>query len=1026
MPSSSYLDQGIAAIKAGDQGSARRFLCQALREDPDNEAAFLWLGAALNTPQARAFCLQRVLEINPANQLARRGLDALQELPPASTSEIASDSAVASDAQVSRLGATSLTYAQHDVSGAIAVPDRSGALAAPAAEPLVVAPAEDIVPRRRPGALARVARYSGVRAAGLLLSVVVAVYLAIIIANLGGYVDNVIASNIDLAVFAIGRSDEFHAMPTEERMAAMDLIRESMREAAGLNEPFLLRTIRWLGRGLTLDWGESRVARVISYGRSSREVSKVILDRLPRTLLLFGTANLVLFFLSISLALFMTRRYGSWLDKLVITLTPLSSIPAWIYGVVLNIVMLRVFGGVFSGGAFDAWPSDFSLAHLPYIFKFMFLPVLSILLSGIFQSVYAWRTFFLLYANEDHVEMAKAAGLPPRTIQRRHILRVGLPNVITSFALLMVTLWQEVVALEWFFNVEGIGRLLVRALAAYDTLTVLGLVVTFAYMLAITIFVLDIVYAFVDPRVRIGDQGRALTAAIRSDRRRFWPWSRPTPGQKPAWRPRFSRPAFSLRRSVRALAAMAKGLRRRIAGLRSVLPELVHYPSLIIGLAIITFLVGVSVYTVFALPYQESVERWRGDDNVWYRNPQQAQPAWVNFFRKDDLPSTIVLDSREQSTLPDGTPIKTVKVVSEDVTEISFSFPFDYPYKGFPQEIALRVDAQYERKKPLLDLTWWKPGPGGVGAREEIEIGSFTIAPDFAYYASRDDRLRRKLDDQRPVKALFADPDAGSLDTDSAAALPGHYELQVSGFVFEEGADLEAELIIYGQVYGLAGADHERRDLMLALLWGTPVALAFGLLAAIGTSVVTMIIAGVGVWFGGRVDAIIQRITEVNMILPFLPVSIMIYTLYSKSFWAILGVTVALSIFGAAIKNYRSIFMQIKEAPYIEAAQAYGAGNWRIIFRYLLPRIGSVLIPQMVILVPAYVFLEATLAFLGVSDPLLPTWGKLVVEALDNSLHTGHYHLVLIPIVALMFTGFGFALVGMALERFLDPRLRER
>ena len=72
--------------------------------------------------------------------------------------------------------------------------------------------------------------------------------------------------------------------------------------------------------------------------------------------------------------------------------------------------------------------------------------------------------------------------------------------------------------------------------------------------------------------------------------------------------------------------------------------------------------------------------------------------------------------------------------------------------------------------------------------------------------------------------------------------------------VFEEGSDVDAELVIYGQVHGLGGTDHRRRDLMVALLWGTPVALAFGLLAALGTTITTMIISGVGTWFGGWVD----------------------------------------------------------------------------------------------------------------------------------------------------------------------------
>jgi hypothetical protein len=78
----------------------------------------------------------------------------------------------------------------------------------------------------------------------------------------------------------------------------------------------------------------------------------------------------------------------------------------------------------------------------------------------------------------------------------------------------------------------------------------LGLVVTFAYLLAVTLFVLDIVYAFVDPRVRIGSEGRTLRAAAQKRRRKFWPWRRLARGQKPAGQRRVSPPAFSLRRSL--------------------------------------------------------------------------------------------------------------------------------------------------------------------------------------------------------------------------------------------------------------------------------------------------------------------------------------------------------------------------------------------------------------------------------------------------------------------------------------------
>jgi peptide/nickel transport system permease protein len=985
--SSTLVPRGIAAAKAGDRDTARDLFAQAIRANQDLEAAYLWLSATLATPQGKAFCLRQVLALNPANGIARRGLAALEKAEPARV-------LIARPPSTPRVAGPDQMSARH----------RQTATIAGAAE------------RRRPSTLARIGKYAIVRALAIAASVVVAVYLTIFIANMGGYVDKVVKAEIDLAVGMMSQNGPLRFKPIEERNQILAQTREAMYEAAGVNQPFLLRTVRWLKQGLTLDWGDSRVTNIIWHGRSTGEISKVILDALPRTLLLFGGANVLLFFTSLSLALVLTRRYGGLLDRIVVFLSPLSAAPAWAYGVILSVTLLPAIGILSTGGTFDAWPTEFRLAYLPHILKYMLLPFLAIFLSGLFQSVYAWRTFFLAYSSEDHVEMATAMGLPRRRIERRHILRLGLPAVITSFALLMVGLWQQVIALEMFFNVAGIGQLLMLALRRYDIGTTLGVVVTFAYLLAITVFLLDFAYALVDPRVRIGTEGRTLEPVSRKKRRGFRQrfLRRPGSAHRPASRPRSALPAPVSAQTGRSLSKAIQGLGDRLRSLRPMLAELVHYPSAMAGLAIILVLVGVSIYAVTAIPYNKAVALWRGDDNVWYRNPQKALPEWVNLFRKDDLPRTIVLDSQAASAASGGTVHKSRKLVSEGMEQITISYVFDYPYSGFPQDLTTRVQARYDTKKPLITLTWVTPDG------REIELTSATIVSSWAYHLSQDNNLERKLGGQPAEQALFADP-----AQEAPVALQGRYELRLDGFVFEPDADLDAEMVLYGQVYGLAGTDYNRRDMMIALLWGTPVALAFGLLAAVGTSVSTMVIAGIGVWFGGWVDALIQRITEVNMILPFLPVSIMVYTLYSKSFWVILGVTVLLSVFGTAIKNYRAMFLQMKEAPYIEAAQAYGAGNWRIIFRYLVPRIGVVLVPQFVILVPSYVFLEATLAFLQVSDPVLPTWGKLVVEALAHSVHSGDYHLILEPVGLLLLTGFGFALLGFSLERIFEPRLRD-
>jgi peptide/nickel transport system permease protein len=442
--------------------------------------------------------------------------------------------------------------------------------------------------------------------------------------------------------------------------------------------------------------------------------------------------------------------------------------------------------------------------------------------------------------------------------------------------------------------------------------------------------------------------------------------------------------------------------------LQRTLTELKRYPSAIAGLMIIVVLIAVSIYAVIAIPYSEAVRLWRGGVDVWRDSPKNAQPTWVNLFRKDDLPRTIVMSSQDQSVN------KTTEVVSEDMTDISFSFTFGYPYDGFPQELSLFFETQYEEKPPYISLTWLTPDG------REIRIGDFSADKNYTYRISLDEKLKRRLKGQLPEQGLFADP-----TSEQPLALKGTYTLQVSGVVFEDDADLDAELVIYGQVHGLTGTDHRRRDLMVALLWGTPIALSFGLLAAVGTSVITMVIAGIGVWFGGWVDEVIQRITEVNLILPFLPILIMIGTFYSRSLWVLLGVLIILNIFGGAIKTYRAVFLQVKESPYIEAAQAYGASDWRIIFRYLIPRIIPLLIPRLVTLIPTFVFIEASLAVLGLGDPVLPTWGKIINDAYNNgALFQGHYYWFLEPSILLMLTGFAFALVGFSLDRIFNPRLR--
>ncbi len=441
--------------------------------------------------------------------------------------------------------------------------------------------------------------------------------------------------------------------------------------------------------------------------------------------------------------------------------------------------------------------------------------------------------------------------------------------------------------------------------------------------------------------------------------------------------------------------------------LRNSFKEILRYPSAIVGSVIILLLVIVAIITVIKIPYNTAIDLWRGGEEVWYQNPKFAPPAWINFFSSKKLPVSFAVNTAK------GTMNKTVTPGAQSTGTVDISYAFDFQYDDYPQEMLLYFDTQYVKKQPFVSIVWLTPDG------RKIRIDDLGVNQKQTIRFSQDQRLLQRLNGANPMQALFEDPKTNAI-------VKGKYQLQIIGTTFETGSDINTEFVFQGQVFGLAGTDQERRDLVLPLLWGTPIALAFGLVASLGTLVLTMIIAAIGTWYGGWVDELIQRITEVNLVLPFLSILVMVGTFYSRSLWVILGVTVLLSIFTGSIKSYRAIFLQVKESMYIEAARAYGASDFRIIFMYLIPRMIPLLIPGLVSSVPSFVFLEASLAVLGLGDPVLPTWGKIINDADTNgALYKGYYYWIMEPAVLLMITGFGFAMLGFALDRIFNPRLRD-
>lgn len=354
-------------------------------------------------------------------------------------------------------------------------------------------------------AIVRLLRYTGIKSIALFVTIVVGVYLTILIANMGGYVDDIRRSQIREGIdMAVSQDPAMRQLSNEER-AQFIAGQVALAEAQlGLDQPFIFRSFRYLADALTLNLG---FAEQLTSDSGSRQVRLVILERLPSTLVLFGTANLFLFFLAIGSALALSRRYGSFMDKVVMGLAPTSAAPGWFYGLFLILIFAGVLRMFPFGGMVAAPPPADPLAYGLSLMRHMVLPVTATLLSSIFISIYNWRTFFLIFSSEDYVEMAKAKGLPDKMIERRYVLRPTLPNIITSFALLLISLWTGAIILETVFNWPGIGRLYFRAIGLYDTPVIVAITVVYAYLLGLTVFLLDFIYALVDPRVRVGAGG---------------------------------------------------------------------------------------------------------------------------------------------------------------------------------------------------------------------------------------------------------------------------------------------------------------------------------------------------------------------------------------------------------------------------------------------------------------------------------------------------------------------------------------
>jgi peptide/nickel transport system permease protein len=222
------------------------------------------------------------------------------------------------------------------------------------------------------------------------------------------------------------------------------------------------------------------------------------------------------------------------------------------------------------------------------------------------------------------------------------------------------------------------------------------------------------------------------------------------------------------------------------------------------------------------------------------------------------------------------------------------------------------------------------------------------------------------------------------------------------------------------------GTDSLGRDVSTQFIWGARTSLLVGLVATLLAILIGSVVGIVAGFFGGKIGGLLMRITEWFLVIPFLPLAIVLGVILGPSVRNII-IVIGITTWPQPARLIRAQVLTLRERDYVERSRALGASNWHLMTRHILPNVSPLILANTTLTVPVVILTEATLSFLGLGDPLNPSWGQMLDSAFETGAITAEAWWVFIPPgLGIMLVALAFTLCGMALEEILDPRLRDR